>query len=72
MAWAEHLGQRVEYTALPHEAGGGYSYNLNLSTDPADVVHIDTTAGTVLTDEQIVRRAAYWRLVRERRAAHRG
>lgn len=69
MAVAEHNGKRVEYVAFPHPVGGGAGYDLRLG--PKDIVHVELALGSTLTDEQIVARAAYWRLVMERQAARR-
>lgn len=70
MPWAEHDGQRVQYDALPHEHGGGFSYNIRLSDEREDVIHLDTTPGTVFTPDEIVAMAEYWRFVTRRRANH--
>lgn len=66
MAVAEHGGQTVEYEPLPHDVGGGVSYQLRLG--PSVVVHVAMPLGQSLTAEGIVAKANYWRLVMERQS----
>jgi hypothetical protein len=68
LSYKSGRGKEVEfeYDALPHEEGGGFSYNLRMSAAKGDVVHIDTKRGTVFSDDDIKALHAFWTFVRAR------
>lgn len=61
-SWAEGGGLMFAYQELPHEAGVGKSYNINLALETSDVIHIDTKPDTVFEQEDICAIGEYWRL----------
>lgn len=64
MAWAEHEGERVQYIAVLHDDGAGFNYNIRLSEQKDDVIEVVMKPGMILTDEELVAVAEYFRYVR--------
>jgi hypothetical protein len=65
----EHEGERFKVIAFPHEHGRGYSYNIQITDAPGDVIHLDTKIGTVFTEEEIVSMREYFKHIREVRGS---
>lgn len=68
-SFVEFEGEKFWYVAHPHEHGTGYSYSIQMSDEPGDVNHVDTTPGTVFLEEDICALRAYFNVLRKRGAA---
>jgi hypothetical protein len=63
----EYEGESFSWVALPHENGKGFSYNIQMSRKPRDVIHIDTKHGTIFNEDDLIAIREYFKLVRHKR-----